>query len=216
LAALCFWAWQSAGLRAEASGPCPCECPPAQFSARRPALTANILRRLAPRANPELLREIERAATEYGIDTPRRAEHFAAQALHESGSFRWMREIWGPTPQQRRYEPPTSLARRLGNTERGDGFRYRGRGIFQLTGRDNYRRFGRLLDAPLENEPDAAASPEAAARVAGAYWRERNCNAAADDDDLRAVTRKINGGLIGLAHRHRWLVIVRAAIREGR
>jgi predicted chitinase len=174
-----------------------------------------MLRRVAPRANSEILSAIERAATEYGIDTDLRAAHFAAQALHESGAFRWMRELWGPTPQQRRYEAPTSLARRLGNTQPGDGFLFRGRGIFQLTGRDNYRRFGRLIDAPLEGRPELAAAPEAAARVAGAYWRERNCNAPADADDLRGVTRRINGGFIGLAHRHRWLVIVRAAIRQG-
>ena len=77
--------------------------------------------------------------TEFAIESPARMAAFIAQLAHESGQFRFMEEIWGPTPAQQRYEPPSSLATDLGNTDAGDGKRFKGRGPIQITGRANYR-----------------------------------------------------------------------------
>ena len=74
------------------------------------------------------------AIAEFAIETPARSAAFLAQVAHESGQFRFMEEIWGPTPAQQRYEPPSSLATTLGNTEAGDGRRFKGRGPIQITG----------------------------------------------------------------------------------
>lgn len=125
---------------------------------------------------------------QYGINTALQVAHFLAQAAHETGCFRFFTEIWGPTPAQRGYEGRTDL----GNTQPGDGRRYLGRGIFQLTGRANYTAHG------LADTPEKAAEPETAMLVACEYWQARRIGAAADADDVRAVTRKINGGFNGL------------------
>lgn len=135
------------------------------------------------------------------LDSGLRLAHFLAQAGHETMGFSRMVEIWGPTPAQRRYEG----RRDLGNVKPGDGFRFRGRGIPHLTGRDNYRRFGKLIGVDLEGQPDLAADPAIAMAIGGAYWTARRINAPADRDDIEAVTELINGGLNGLEERRRYL-----------
>jgi len=109
------------------------------------------------------------AMAEHGIDSMLRTAAFVAQLAHESGEFRWMEEIWGPTSAQLRYEPVTELSKRLGNSEPGDGKRFKGRGPIQLTGRANYQRFGTLLGVDLVGAPEQAAAPDAAFRVAALY-----------------------------------------------
>ena len=81
----------------------------------------------------------------YDINTPLRQAHFLAQILHECGLFQFMSELWGPTASQKRYDPPSSLAKQLGNTQSGDGFVYRGRGAIQLTGKFNYQKYADYL-----------------------------------------------------------------------
>lgn len=125
-----------------------------------------------------------------GINTPLRLAHFLAQCSHETGRFRFMRELWGPTPAQTRYEGRADL----GNMQPGDGFRFRGRGIFQLTGRDNYRRYGQRLGIDLIGSPDLAAQPDAALRTACLYWKDHNLNLWADADNVLAVSNGINRG----------------------
>ena len=110
----------------------------------------------------------------------------------------------GPTPAQRRYEPPTGLAARLGNTQPGDGKRFKGRGPIQLTGRANYRVFGDALGLDLVANPALAATKEVAFRIAGLYWRKRGLNALADRQDFRRITKLINGGFNGLIDRLRF------------
>lgn len=148
----------------------------------------------------------------FGTDTPARQAAWLAQIGHESGSFRYVRELWGPTPQQRRYEPPSTLATRLGNTRRGDGLRYLGRGLIQTTGRDNYARLRDELpdwtDEPVpdfEAEPQLVEQPLWAALSAGLYWQRRELNALADEGDFDAITQRINGGQNGRDDRRaRW------------
>jgi putative chitinase len=134
----------------------------------------------------------------FGIAFSRlRCAHWLGQMAHESGGFRWLREIWGPTPAQLRYEG----RRDLGNTQTGDGRRYMGRGIIQITGRANYARYGLLTGLPLLTQPELAEQPANAVRIACLYWRDVGLNEHADRDDLTAVTRRINGGINGLPDR---------------
>ena len=146
---------------------------------------------------------LEETCIRFGIDTTLRKSHFLAQVAHESGAGRWTTEIWGPTPAQRRYEGRADL----GNTEVGDGYRYRGRGYIQLTGRSNFAEFSADLfgdDRAVVN-PDMVVDLPYAAWAAGWFWRKRGLNALADRDSLELVTRRVNGGLNGLADRARYL-----------
>lgn len=147
------------------------------------------------------------AIGEFGIDSPARTAAFLAQLAHESGQFRFMEEIWGPTAAQRRYEPVSTLASTLGNTQTGDGFRFKGRGPIQITGRANYKRFGDLLGLDLVGEPQRAALPEVAFRVAALFWSKKGLNELADQvtpEAFKEITRRINGGFNGLADRQKY------------
>jgi putative chitinase len=127
---------------------------------------------------------------EFAITTPLRVAHFLAQASAETGGFRYLRELWGPTDAQDRYEGRADL----GNCIPGDGFKFRGRGIFQITGRDNYERFGKLCGVDLACNPQLAEQPETALHVACLYWNEHRLNDYADADNLLAVSNGINRG----------------------
>lgn len=144
----------------------------------------------------------------FEINTNARRAAFLAQVGHESGGLKWINEIWGPTPAQARYEGREDL----GNTEDGDGFKYRGRGWIQVTGRANYRRaYERLKlrfgdDVPdFEADPDKVATSRWAAMTAAGFWFNAGCNAFADQGRFERITRAINGGLNGQADRlARW------------
>lgn len=153
-----------------------------------------------------------KAMGEFEIHTPLRAAAFLAQIAHESGHMRWMTELWGPTPQQLKYEPPGKLAERLGNTETGDGYRFRGRGVIQLTGRANYRAAGAALGVDLENNPDSASSGEMVFRTAGWFWSSRALNALADAGNFDAITKKINGGYNGKEDRDRLYALAKTVL----
>ena len=145
-------------------------------------------------------RPLMAAMEECNIKGPARMAMFLAQLMHESGNLRYDEEIWGPTPIQRGYEG----RRDLGNIKVGDGRRFRGRGLFQLTGRANYQNMGNMLGLPLVDNPELAREPINSARIAAHYWRTRGLNEIADKNDINAfrqVTRRINGGLIGLSDR---------------
>lgn len=129
--------------------------------------------------------------------TVERICNFLGQGAHETQRFRAMREIWGPTPAQLRYEGRADL----GNTQPGDGRRYLGRGIFQLTGRANYREVGSKIGKPLEARPELAETPEVAMETAAYYWDSRGLSALADQGLEDKITRRINGGTNGIADR---------------
>src|SRR5690606_4952046 len=139
---------------------------------------------------------------DYGVmETNLRLAHFLAQVLHESGSFRYMEEIASGKAYEGRAD--------LGNTQPGDGVRYKGRGPIQITGRANYRYFGRKIGIDIESNPTIAAVPSIGLHLALEYWKDRGLNALADKDDIETITRRINGGLNGLADRKAHLAKVK-------
>ena len=164
---------------------------------------------------------------------PLRVAHFMAQILHESGglailfenlnySAQRLPKVWpsrfkpkGPLAPEDYANNPRKLANevyghRMGNTAADDGFTYRGRGLLQLTGKDSYQEATDILrkdDAAAADfvaAPDEVIGPRWCLPVAAAEWASKGCNALADQDDIKKVTRAINGGLIGLAERTEW------------
>ena len=158
---------------------------------------------------------LQSATAEFGIDRPAREAAFIAQLAHESGQLRHMEEIWGPTEAQKRYEPPSTLATKLGNTEKGDGKRFKGRGPIQITGRANYQRYGDLVLLDLVADPPKAAAPEVGFRTAGLYWQRNGLNELADratPDAFREITKRINGGLNGIKDREKFYATARTVL----
>ena len=164
---------------------------------------------------------------EYGIDTPQRVAAFVAQCAHESGGFRALKENLNYRPETLRklfskYFPTDDLAKayasmpnkqeaianriyasRMGNGDEqsGDGFRFCGRGLIQLTGRDNYTFFAGSLDIPVEEAAEYLQTFEGAVQSACWFWETNNLNQWADKDDILTLTKRINGGTIGLEDR---------------
>lgn len=171
-----------------------------------------IMPKLAASKAATLLPHLNAAMAAYQVNTLARAAAFVAQLAHESGEFRWMEEIWGPTDAQRRYEPVSDLAKRLGNDQPGDGKRFKGRGPIQITGRFNYKRYGELLGLDLLAEPDRAASPDVAFSVAGLFWKTNGLNELADAGDFVKITKRINGGTNGLADRQRYYALAKEVL----
>jgi len=175
-----------------------------------------IMPTLAPAKRQLYLPHLNAAMRASGIGTTMlRTAAFVAQLAHESGEFRWMEEIWGPTPAQLRYEAPNDLAQRLGNTEAGDGKRFKGRGPIQITGRFNYAKYGQLLGRDLVADPALAAAPELAFATAGLFWQTNGLNELADAQDFVKITRRINGGTNGLADRQMYYARAQAALATG-
>ena len=137
------------------------------------------------------------AMQHYQIVGPKRAAAFIAQIGHESGQLRYVREIWGPTAAQRGYEGRADL----GNTVSGDGRKYCGRGLVQITGRANYAKCGEALGLDLINHPELLELPQHAAMSAAWFWKQKRLNDLADRDEFSTITRRINGGLNGLQDR---------------
>jgi predicted chitinase len=133
-----------------------------------------------------------------------REAHAMAQFLHESGGFQFKRELASGQAMNGRAD--------LGNTQPGDGPRFKGRGWIQITGRFNYRKFGRILGLPLEQQPELAETDENAAKIACAFWTDTGLNRFADRDDIMTITRRINGGLNGLADRRSRLQLAKRVL----
>lgn len=189
----------------------------------RPGITPARLALFAPACDAAALAPaLQAAAQRYDIATLERAAHWLGQLHHESGgltrlietlnySASRLCEVWPQRfPTLEAAAPfarnPAALAQktyggRLGNLRPGDGLRYCGRGLIQLTGRDNYQAFGQALGLDLVGHPELAALPANAALIAAAFWDSRGLNALADRGDLAAISRAINGGATGLDDR---------------
>lgn len=162
-------------------------------------LTLDQLRAIMPFAGQRaeiFLASLNATMDEFGIDTPARQAAFLAQVAHESGSLRYTRELASGAAYEGRED--------LGNTEPGDGPRYRGRGLLQVTGRDNYRRCSLALyndTQHLLDHPEVLELPDPACRSAGWFWLAHHLNEKADAGDFERITRIINGGTDGEAAR---------------
>jgi putative chitinase len=182
-------------------------------------LTEDQLRQVMPQLPASKTRaylpHLQATLQEFKIESVPRMAAFLAQIAHESMQFLYMKEIWGPTTAQKRYEGRKDL----GNTHPGDGFRYMGRGVIQLTGRSNYRTYGQKLGIDLEGQPKRASDPDVAFRLAGQFWVDHGLNALADSGDFVLITRRINGGTNGLLDRQQFyarakLVLAKAQAAE--
>jgi putative chitinase len=158
---------------------------------------------------------------------PLRLAHFLAQVCHETGGLRHLVENLQKTwpsrfPTREAAAPYVANPRALANLVYGgrmgnragsdDGWRYIGRGLLQITGRDLYTRVGATLALPLDTQPALAITPDHALAIALEVWRMKGCDAAAEADDVVAVTKRINGGRIGLADRRQWLTRTKALL----
>jgi putative chitinase len=163
---------------------------------------------IATEADParveELLPHLLQTMMQYDITTSLRQSHFLAQLIHESGSFNYVEEIDSGEYLEGRTD--------LGNIEPGDGPRYKGRGLIQITGRDNYAACGHDLGVDLISEPTRLTENELACLSAGWFWTKNGLNALADEDDEEMVCRTINGGLNGFEERQYFLAIAKGVL----
>ena len=137
------------------------------------------------------------AMNRYQIVGPKRIATFIAQIGHESGQLKYVKEIWGPTAAQAKYKGRKDL----GNTVVGDGFKYLGRGLIQITGRANYIICGEALALDLINHPELLERPQHACMSAAWFWATKGLNTLADVGQFDRITRRINGGQSGAADR---------------
>lgn len=185
-------------------------------------ITADQLQAL--KISPDWLEPLNETFQRYEINTPLRMAAFIGQCAHESGNFKTLQEnlnysaeglcrVWPsrfPTLEsaQPYHRNPDKIANkvysgRMGNgpEETGEGSLYKGRGLIQLTGKDNYTQCGDSLGIDLIHSPDLVLAPKYAALSAGWFWNRNGLNKLADAKDYTAMTRKINGGVIGLDDR---------------
>lgn len=147
---------------------------------------------------------INRAMDAYKINSDLRKAHFLAQIGHESGGLVYVRELATGEAYEGRKD--------LGNTQPGDGMKYRGRGLIQITGRANYKTCGDALGVDFERIPEFLEKPEHAAMSAAWFWFTRNLNVIADSDDILKITKRINGKYNGLVDRQRRLALSKHAL----
>lgn len=167
-------------------------------------ITAAQLRDMYPRctaANAQTFEiPISDAMREFMVDTPARQAAFLGQVGHESGQLHYVREIWGPTDWQLKYEGKSTL----GNNEPGDGRRFLGRGLIQVTGRANYRTCSGALyqeEKALLDHPERLEEPLQASRSAAWFWQSHGLNELADANNYERITKRINPGMLGYAER---------------
>lgn len=174
-------------------------------------ITESILRQIAPTAPKNVssfVDPLNEAILRFDISTPSRLAMFLAQVAHESGGFKYVRELADGSAYEGRDD--------LGNTQEGDGKKYKGRGLIQITGRNNYRAVGSALGVDFVSNPQLLEAPSYAALSAGWFWYSRELNKYADLPDywrspkkqyspFQMVTYMINGGQNGAENRQQYL-----------
>lgn len=162
-------------------------------------LTIELIKKIAPTAkvDAELVALLNDCCAKYEINTPLRKAHFLAQVIHESGAFRYKEEIASGAAYEGRKD--------LGNHLPGDGVKFKGRGLIQLTGRTNYDAYGKHVGEKLTTFPELVAT-KYCVDVAGWFWKLKGLNAFADKDDIQTITKRINGGLNGYNDRLGYLI----------
>jgi putative chitinase len=193
----------------------------------------------AKNADPAVIKDIldsEDGLAKFGIDTPLKAAHFLAQTSHESGGFRIaienmnysakrLMEVFG----KKRFPTIAKAQEYAGNQQKignfvyasrmgngppasGDGFRFRGRGIIQMTGRDMYRQVGEITELDLEVHPELAEHAESAIEIAGAIWKIKKCDTFPESAPVERYTKAINGGAVGLPDRKKRFATAKSAM----
>lgn len=167
-------------------------------------LTIELINKIAPTAkvDADLVSKLNDTCAKYEINTPLRKAHFLAQVLHESGDFRYKEEIASGDAYEGRKD--------LGNIVTGDGRKFKGRGLIQLTGRTNYDAYGRYVGEKLTTFPELVAT-KYCVDVAGWFWKLKGLNAFADKDNIQTITKRINGGLNGYNDRLTYLIKAKQA-----
>lgn len=165
--------------------------------------TLNQLKKIMPDAGSRAdmyYQSLSGAMDHYEITNVYRAAAFLATIAHESGQLRYVKEIWGPTAAQLRYEGRADL----GNITPGDGKRFMGRGFIQITGRSNYAKLSQAFQVDFIAFPQYLELPEYASLSACWWWATHGCNQMADVPDFIGVTKIVNGGLNGIEDRQRF------------
>ena len=144
----------------------------------------------------EMYDQILQTMQTYQINSTLRIAHFLAQVLHESGSFKYTEELASGSAYEYRSD--------LGNDTIGDGVKFKGRGLIQLTGKLNYIKYGNDIGQNFTSNPKPVSSSYSV-DAAGWFWDKRNLNSLADNDDLIRITKRVNGGLNGLSSRREFL-----------
>lgn len=180
--------------------------------------------KLSTKVPAPVMIEITSIIERFNMTNPLRLAHFLAQAAHESGNFKFLKEnlnysadsllkvfpkyFKDKTTTDKYARNPEKIANRVyasrmgnGDEASGDGFKYRGRGLIQLTGKDNYEACGEALGADLVGDPDQVSSPKFAALSAGWFWDKNKLNQYADSNDMTTLTKRINGGTHGIDDR---------------
>lgn len=159
-------------------------------------ITSDQLRQIMPNATHRIdtfLDPLNAAMEEFEINTPKRQAAFLGQISHESGELRYVQEIASGGAYEGRED--------LGNIEPGDGIKYKGRGLLQITGRYGYEQCGTALGLDLIDNPELLELPDNACRSASWWWWKHGCNQLADAENYALITRRINGGMNGYADR---------------
>jgi putative chitinase len=205
-------------------------------------VTLELLQKICPKTKQSVLVPYVDSFNEVGkhydlFENPKRIAAFLAQTAHESGGFTAVREnlnygAKGLVNTFKKYFPneelakqyerqPEKIANRVyanrmknGDEASGDGFKFRGRGLIQLTGRDNYTRFAKASDMTLDEAVEYLETPAGAVASAGWFWDVNKLNVYCDKDDFIGLTRRINGGTIGLADRKHHYEIALEAFKE--
>jgi putative chitinase len=172
--------------------------------------------------DPKWEEPLQAAFDKYDINTPKRQAAFIGQCAHESGNFKTLEENLNYKPEtlikvwpsrfpdlataDKYAHNPQALANkvyagRLGNNQENDGWNFHGRGLIQLTGRENYERCGSAIGVDLINEPALLVEPNYAAMSAGWFWNKKGLNELADQQEHGQITKRINGGTLGLDDR---------------
>ena len=164
------------------------------------SITQQQLLQILPNAGPVagvFVPVLNAAMGHYQIVGTKRVAAFIAQIGHESGQLKYVKEIWGPTAAQAKYEGRKDL----GNTVAGDGSKYRGRGLIQITGRANYMACGEALNLDLIKQPELLEKPQHACMSAAWFWATKGLSTLADAGQFDKITQRINGGQNGAADR---------------
>lgn len=151
------------------------------------------------------LNPLNNTMREFEINTRLRVCAFLAQVAHESGSLNYVKELASGTAYEGRKD--------LGNIQKGDGVKFKGRGLIQVTGRTNYEAVSKAFGMDCISKPELLQEPEYATRTAGWFWKTHNLNELADLGDLTTITRRINGGLNGWTERHEFYLRALTAIK---